>query len=194
MRAIGSIISHEGHFFLSRRTFLSLTKDISFSHEGHFFLSRRTFLSLTKNISFSHEEHFFLSQNSQIEQNLLRTGSTPKDSGPSPNPSPAGRGVVCEVTPTGLLAYFVEVFSLTELTDLTEPFWHTFRAHKIVAPPPNPSPAGRGVVCEVTHTGLLAYFVEFFSLTELTDLTEIFNQRFDPTEGLRHTEITERFN
>ena len=32
-----------------------------------------------------------------------------------------------------------------------------------------------------------------FSLTELTDLTECFHQRFDPTEGLRHTDITERY-
>ena len=70
------------------------------------------------------------------------------------------------------------VFSLTELTDLTKPFWHTFRAHKIVAPPPNPSPAGRGVVCEVTPTGLLAYFVEVLSLTELTDLTKPFWHTF----------------
>ena len=30
--------------------------------------------------------------------------------GPSPNPSPAGRGVVCEVTPTGLLAWGVVRF------------------------------------------------------------------------------------
>ena len=59
-----------------------------------------------------------------------RTVSSPQDSGPSPNPFPAGRGVVCEVTPTGLLAYFVEVFALTELTELTEPFWHTFRSHR----------------------------------------------------------------
>ena len=33
-----------------------------------------------------------------------------------------------------------------------------------------------------------------FSLTELTDLTELFNQRFEPTEGLRHTDITERYS
>ena len=32
-----------------------------------------------------------------------------------------------------------------------------------------------------------------FSLTELTDLTEHFNQRFEPTERLRHTDITEAF-
>ena len=32
-----------------------------------------------------------------------------------------------------------------------------------------------------------------FSLTEHTDLTELFHQRFDPTERLRHTEVTEAF-
>ena len=32
-----------------------------------------------------------------------------------------------------------------------------------------------------------------FSLTELTDLTEHFNQRFELTERLRHTDITEAF-
>ena len=85
---------------------------------------------------------FFLSQSAQSLRRFLAHISSPQDSGPSPNFSPAGRGVVCEVTPTGLLAYFVEVFALTELTELTEPFG--------------------------TH--------------------------FDPTEGLRHTENTERFS
>ena len=33
----------------------------------------------------------------------------------------------------------------------------------------------------------------FFSLTELTELTEPFCARFKPTEGLRHTEVTEAF-
>ena len=32
------------------------------------------------------------------------------------------------------------------------------------------------------------------SLTELTDLTELFHQRFEPTERLRHTDITERLS
>ena len=32
-----------------------------------------------------------------------------------------------------------------------------------------------------------------FSLTELTELTEPFCARFEPTEGLRHTENTERY-
>ena len=59
-------------------------------------------------------------------------------------------------------------------------------------PSPGPSPVGRGVVCEVTPIGLLAYFVEF-SLTEPTELTEPFCARFEPTEGLRHTEVTERY-
>ena len=31
------------------------------------------------------------------------------------------------------------------------------------------------------------------SLTEHTDLTELFGARFDPTERLRHTDITEAF-
>ena len=39
-----------------------------------------------------------------------RTVSSPQDSGPSPNPSPAGRGVICEVTPTGLLTRVVGKF------------------------------------------------------------------------------------
>ena len=39
--------------------------------------------------------------------------------------------------------------------------------------------------------GLLTFFVRSFSLTELTDLTELFHQRFEPTERLRHTEFTE---
>ena len=32
------------------------------------------------------------------------------------------------------------------------------------------------------------------SLTELTDLTEPFGAQFEPTEGLRHTELTERYS
>ncbi|MEZ7747601.1 hypothetical protein [Prevotella jejuni] len=56
----------------------------------------------------------------------IRWGWRAKDGGPSPFPSPAGRGVICEVTPIGLLVYFVKVFSLTELTDLTEPLCALF--------------------------------------------------------------------
>ena len=32
-----------------------------------------------------------------------------------------------------------------------------------------------------------------FSLTERTEFTELFGAHFEPTEGLRHTEVTERF-
>jgi len=34
----------------------------------------------------------------------------------------------------------------------------------------------------------------FLSLTERTEFTEHFGARFEPTEGLRHTENTERFS
>ena len=34
----------------------------------------------------------------------------------------------------------------------------------------------------------------FFSLTERTEFTELFGARFEPTEGLRHTEFTERYS
>ena len=78
-------------------------------------------------------------------------------SGPSPGPSPVGRGVKCEVTPIGLLAWGVVVFSLIE--DI--PFSH------------------RGY---------------FFSLTEGTEFTERLGAGFERTEGLRHTEFTERFS
>ena len=34
---------------------------------------------------------------------------------------------------------------------------------------------------------------EVFSLTERTEFTEHLGARFEPTEGLRHTEVTEAF-
>ena len=40
-------------------------------------------------------------------------GLSSNPAGPSPNPSPAGRGVVCEVTPTGLLVWGRYVFFLS---------------------------------------------------------------------------------
>ena len=33
----------------------------------------------------------------------------------------------------------------------------------------------------------------FFSLTERTEFTEVFGAHFEPTERLRHTEVTETF-
>ena len=43
--------------------------------------------------------------------------------------------------------------SLTELTDLTEPFCAQFRAHEEVAPPPTPPQKGRGVITEIPLLG-----------------------------------------
>ena len=46
----------------------------------------------------------------RVNRAFLRTVSIPQDSGPSPNPSPAGRGVICEVTPIRLLTQFLGRF------------------------------------------------------------------------------------
>ena len=35
---------------------------------------------------------------------------------------------------------------------------------------------------------------EGFSLTERTEFTEVFGAHFEPTERLRHTDITERYS
>ena len=64
---------------------------------------------------------------------------------------------------------------------------------------PNPSPNGEGSnmwgypywpAC-VRRRRFFSHEGHFFSLTDHTDLTELFHQRFEPTEGLRHTEFTE---
>ena len=88
---------------------------------------------------------YYLSQNAQSSRSFECTFSNSQDSGPSPNPSPAGRGVKCEVTPTGLLTRFLGSFfshrgylflswrvfvSLTELTDLTERYSALFWSHR----------------------------------------------------------------
>ena len=54
------------------------------------------------------------------------------------------------------------------------------------------------VLCEKENIGELSGEVFLsrwggFSLTELTDLTEHFNQRFELTDCLRHTDFTERY-
>ena len=87
-----------------------------------FSVRKRTFLR--------HAGEFFLSQSAQSSRRFLAHISSPWGGGPSPNPSPAGRGVICEVTPIRLLTYFVKVFSLTERTEFTEPFGAQFRAHR----------------------------------------------------------------
>ena len=68
-------------------------------------------------------------------------------------------------------------------------------------PSPGPSPVGRGVKCEVTPIGLLAWGVvrffshagEFFLSQSAQSSLSNFAHSFEPTEGLRHTEFTERY-
>ena len=48
-------------------------------------------------------------------------------------------------------------------------------------------------LCYLLEKEHLRNLLGSFSLTELTDLTELFHQRFELTEGLRHTEFTEAF-
>ena len=61
------------------------------------------------------------------------------------------------------------VLSLTERTEFTEPFGAQFEpterlrhTENTEASPPTPLRMERGVVCEVTPLGLLAYLVEVF--------------------------------
>ncbi|AUI56394.1 hypothetical protein CRM71_14160 [Prevotella jejuni] len=76
---------------------------ISFSHCEYFFLSLWVFLSLTERTEFTEPfgAHF------EPTERLRHTENT--EASP-PTPLRMERGVVCEVTPLGLLAYFVEVF------------------------------------------------------------------------------------
>ena len=83
-----------------------------------FFLSRWGGFSLTLGSSFSHRTHRF-------NRPFLRTVSNPQDSGPSPNPSPAGRGVVCEVTPIRLLTQFLGSFISHRTHRFNRTFWRT---------------------------------------------------------------------
>ena len=73
------------------------------SHKGYFFLSQRIFFSLTERTEFTEVfgAHF------EPTEGLRHTENT--EASP-PAPLRMERGVICEVTPMGLLAYFVEVF------------------------------------------------------------------------------------
>ena len=94
-----------------------------------------------------------------------------------------------------------EFFSLTELTELTEPFCARFEPTERLRHTENTERYCYlwGEKCEkqnaltVRERALESSWV-VLSLTESTELTELFNQRFEPTEGLRHTEITERYS
>ena len=114
------------------------------------------------------------------------------------------------------------VFSLTERTEFTEPFDALFRVHRTPSAYREhrallPKVAVR--FCEIGWLNVSVHLCEicssvFFcekknapslkdethvtrwgvlSLTELTDLTELFAHSFDLTERLRHTENTERY-
>ena len=75
-----------------------------------------------------------------------------------------------------------------------EKSWRDFSLTEHTATsPPNPSPNGEGSSMWGYPYWPACTFRRVFFLTELTDLTELFNQRFDPTERLRHTDITEAF-
>ena len=128
-----------GEFFLSQRTFFSLTERTEFTEVfgAHFepteglrhtevteaFQLRlavtlcdigwlnvsvglcvfcSSVYSVRKRTSLRFVGEVFLSQNSQNQQTLFAHCSSPWGGGPSPNPSPVGRGVKCEVTPTRL--------------------------------------------------------------------------------------------
>ena len=128
------LLESDREYYLSRRTFLSLTKNISFSHEGHFFLSLRIFLSLTE-----------LTDLTELFCALFRTHRRPPAYRIHRTLLPKMGVRFCEI---GWLNVSVEccvfcssvffcerknncetrwgVFSLTELTDLTEPFAHSF--------------------------------------------------------------------
>ena len=111
-------------------------------------------------------------------QHRPQLATTPSPAGPSPFPSPAGRGVICEVTPTGLLTRVVgKFFSPGRCLFLTRR--KSFSRTEDVF---------------FSHGGCLFLTRRMsFSLTELTDLTEHFNQRFELTDRLRHTDFTERY-
>ena len=100
-------------------------------------------------------------------------------------------------------------FSLIELTELTEPFCARFKLTEGLRPtenteasPPAPLRMERGVVCEVTPIGLLTWFLgnsfshagEVFLSQNSQMNRSLFAHSFEPTEGLRHTDITERYS
>ena len=62
-----------------------------------------------------------------------------------------------------------------------------------LASPPAPLRMARGVICEVTPIGLLTYFVKVFLSQSTQSSLSILAHSFEPTEGLRHTENTERY-
>ena len=135
--------------------------------------------------------------------------------GPSPNPSPAGRGVICEVTPIGLLTRFLGSSFSHRAHRVHWAFLRTFRAHR--TPPAYrvhrallPKVAVR--FCDIgwlnVSVGLCVFCSSVFSVRKRTSLRlageyflsqnsqilqNLFAHCFELTERLRHTDITEAF-
>ena len=120
---------------------------------------------------FSHRTHRF-------NRTFWRTVLNSQESGPSPNPSPAGRGVICEVTPTRL-----------PLRDITKPTSFLYGYLGDYSPSLRGRGRGRGrylsdpcvfyssvLICEKKN--ILETRCGVFSLTELTDLTDPFGALF----------------
>ena len=107
-------------------------------------------------------------------------------------------------------------FSLTEHTDLTEPFGAHFELTEGLRHTEVTEAFQLRLAVTLCDIGWLnvsvklcvfcssVFFCEkknncetcwgVFSLTELTEFTEPFGAHFEPTEGLRHTEFTERYS
>ena len=108
------------------------------------------------------------------------------------------------------------VFSLTERTEFTEPFGAHFELTEGLRHTEFTEAFQLRLAVTLCDIGWLNVSVEpcvfcssvifcerkivgysqcgVFSLTERTDLTDLFAHCFDSTEGLRHTEFTERFS
>ena len=76
--------------------------------------------------------------------------------------APVGRGVICEVTPIGLLTRFLGSSFSHRAHRVHWAFLRTVSSSWGGGPSPNPSPVGRGVICEVTPIGLLTRFLGIF--------------------------------
>ena len=106
------------------------------SHWGVFSLTERTEFTEVFNAHFEHTEGLRHTENTEASP---------------PAPLRMERGVVCEVTPIGLLAHIIEFF-LSQNSQSSRRFLAHISSTQDSGPSPNPSPAGRGVVCEVTPT------------------------------------------
>ena len=151
---------------------LFFTKDISFSHRTHRFY--RIFLRTVSNpqnasgIQISQSVKTIIDTNKgQHKADFLLIGVS-RLSLPFPPGEGSGEG------PLSLWAFVCSVLLCSSVRNITHPL-DEIRPMRLAG-------------------GLFLLRRIFLSLTELTDLTEHFNQRSELTERLRHTDITERFS